>query len=235
MSSLGQTAEPFPSVPWGSRELLQGVVLVGLVGIVGLVLAPILLPRLGSPVAAATLAFTALLSVIMLLTAWRLGPQKYRASLALLGVRQPTTRHALLLPWLVLLAVLVFNALYGLLVSLQGWEVLEPPLLPPGLGLEGAAQLWSLLLVVMLGPLAEEVFFRGFLFAGLLPYLGVPGAVGLSAAVFSLAHAAPGAMLPAFFTGLLLAWLYHRTRTIWSPFLAHAAQNAVALAVISSL
>jgi membrane protease YdiL (CAAX protease family) len=48
--------------------------------------------------------------------------------------------------------------------------------------------------------------------------------------VFSAFHLAPGVLLPVFVTGLLLAWLYHRTGSLWPCMAAHAGQNAIALA-----
>ena len=59
-------------------------------------------------------------------------------------------------------------------------------------------------------------------------------AVVASAAIFSIFHisqGSPGVLVPIFVTGLLLAWLYYRTGSLWASVMAHAGQNAVALAV----
>jgi membrane protease YdiL (CAAX protease family) len=80
-------------------------------------------------------------------------------------------------------------------------------------------------------PLSEEVFFRGFIFAGLSSRWGVTGATLVSAAIFSAFHISPGVLIPIFITGLLLAWLYHQTGSLWASIAAHAGQNAAALVV----
>ena len=77
--------------------------------------------------------------------------------------------------------------------------------------------------------MTEEIFFRGFIFAGLAPKLGVWRAMLVSALVFSLFHLSLGLLVPVFITGFLLAWLYRQTGSIWPSILAHAGQNTLAV------
>ena len=81
-------------------------------------------------------------------------------------------------------------------------------------------------------PVTEEIFFRGFVFAGLTPRLGVPRAIIVSGLVFSAFHLSIGVLLPIFVTGILLAWLYHRTGSLWPGIAAHAGQNALAVSAV---
>jgi membrane protease YdiL (CAAX protease family) len=53
----------------------------------------------------------------------------------------------------------------------------------------------------------------------------------LSAIAFSLAHGVPFLMPKYFVNGLMLAWLCHRTRSLWPPFALHAGWNIFALQV----
>ncbi|MEK7814621.1 MAG: CPBP family intramembrane glutamic endopeptidase, partial [Chloroflexota bacterium] len=48
--------------------------------------------------------------------------------------------------------------------------------------------------------------------------------------IFHLSQGSPGVLVPIFITGLLLAWLYYRTGSLWASIVAHGSQNAVALA-----
>ena len=82
--------------------------------------------------------------------------------------------------------------------------------------------------LVVIGPFAEELFFRGALTAALAPRLGAftPFATG---AIFAAAHLEPRA-----FPALLRArgaarWLYPRTRSILPGVAVHAANNLLAL------
>ncbi|MDF4004562.1 CPBP family intramembrane metalloprotease [Luteibacter sp. PPL552] len=86
---------------------------------------------------------------------------------------------------------------------------------------------------VLVGPLVEEVLFRGALLATLRARLGDSGAIAISAAVFGLVHlpdldwlwyAVPDLAL----VGLFCAWLRVRSRSLWPAFVAHAVNNALA-------
>ena len=67
--------------------------------------------------------------------------------------------------------------------------------------------------LVVIGPFAEELYFRGALTAALAPRAGVftPFATG---ALFAAAHLELRAFAALFILGVLLAWLYARTRSI---------------------
>ena len=169
------------------------------------------------------------IGVILALGAWTLGPLRHRAPTVTLGLRLPTARgfHLLILPCLVLLASLLFTGVYYGVISALGWDTAESPL--EEIDLEGPASYVGLAIVVVLwGPLSEEIFFRGFIFSGLIGRFGVTGAAVAASLLFALFHVDPRVMVPIFVTGMLLAWLYHKTGSIWSPFVTHGMQNAVA-------
>lgn len=83
--------------------------------------------------------------------------------------------------------------------------------------------------VAVAAPLAEEIFFRGFLFAGLVQRMTPWLAVVLSALCFGIAHAEKWSFLPIFVIGIGLAWIYYRTRNLWVNIIAHATVNSVSL------
>ena len=91
------------------------------------------------------------------------------------------------------------------------------------------------LLVVSLGPLVEELLFRGVLLSALLQRWGSVAAVGLSSLVFALAHL-PGldwqvfALPDLFLLALALAWLRLRSGSIWPSVVGHGANNLLAVA-----
>jgi len=79
--------------------------------------------------------------------------------------------------------------------------------------------------LVLTAVVAEEVLFRGVILAGLLErYAVVPAIVG-SALLFGLAHVLPWAIFSAFLGGLLLGWLYYRTRSILLCIVVHGLHN----------
>lgn len=92
------------------------------------------------------------------------------------------------------------------------------------------------LLVITLGPLVEEVLFRGLLLSTLLHRLRRGWAIGLSALLFGLVHlpdlnylwyAVPNLVL----LGAALAWLRLRAASLWPAVLAHGVNNLLAVLV----
>jgi len=87
---------------------------------------------------------------------------------------------------------------------------------------------------VVLAPVAEEIFFRGFFFAGLRTRWSLWPSALLSGAIFGLVHAptGPTAAIPLAGLGVGLAWLYNKTGSIYPSMLAHFLNNALAIAVV---
>jgi membrane protease YdiL (CAAX protease family) len=81
--------------------------------------------------------------------------------------------------------------------------------------------------VIALAPLAEEAFFRGFIFRGLRRWLRPGWAVVSSAAVFGVLHFIPLIMLPIFGLGVLLASIVHSRKSLVPSIFAHATFNAI--------
>ena len=229
-ASMGTEKRIRSYVPWKSSEVVLGIVVMSLVTL-GIVL-PInsVVVDESWSIGLRIVVVSGILGLTMLVISLLLGPVRYRVSLATLGLgRLPSQPSQLfLLPSLVLVVSLVFNILYVSLVTTSGLEELKPPSLPPSLGFHGSAVVVGFLLLVIWGPLTEEVFFRGFVFAGSVHWLGPTGAVFFSAFLFALAHMFVGMIIPALFTGILLAWLYYKTQSLWASFIAHAAQNTLA-------
>ena len=73
--------------------------------------------------------------------------------------------------------------------------------------------------------IAEEIFFRGFLFAALRRRMRAPFAVMLSAAAFALIHPFGEPMLAAFVLGLVVATVYEYSGSLLPPIMAHMGLN----------
>lgn len=83
----------------------------------------------------------------------------------------------------------------------------------------------------ILAPFAEEVVFRGAILRKLLGMMDEKRhwvAIALSALVFGLVHLNVPQGIHAFLIGLLLGWMYYRTRSILPGILFHWVNNSVA-------
>jgi membrane protease YdiL (CAAX protease family) len=85
---------------------------------------------------------------------------------------------------------------------------------------------------VLVGPFAEELFFRG-LGIRVLGFLGGTTAIVVSALVFGLVHGLVVGLPALFFFGLGLAWLRLRSGSIWPTVLAHSAYNGLGIALLA--
>ena len=110
-----------------------------------------------------------------------------------------------------------------------GWGILTPPEIESEIIFNGPFILLTFQALAFVTPLSEEIFFRGFVFRGLVPKIGPWMAIVVSACVFSVFHINFGVMIPIFITGLLFAWLYWRTGSLLASIGAHAGQNALAI------
>jgi hypothetical protein len=98
--------------------------------------------------------------------------------------------------------------------------------LAPG-GFSWPALLGMLATGGLIAPLAEEVFFRGLLHRWLRQRMGFWPAAFLSALLFGVVHVEISVAGAAFLLGLLLAWLYERSGSLWAPIIVHIINNAV--------
>lgn len=92
---------------------------------------------------------------------------------------------------------------------------------------------------VTLGPLMEELFFRGMLYPVLARRIGAPGGVLITAFLFALMHFVQygrswGAVLIIFLVGIVLTTIRAMTKSVASSFLAHVGYNATLMVLAAS-
>ena len=221
------------AAPWNPVDVALGValVLVGGAGLVALGLWLNSLPAVGE--LATVLITSGGLQALLLATALAFTIGKYQASADALGFCKATGRAAWVVPLLGLGASLLLTAAYVGLVTAGDLESLLPPELPAAVrNAEGLSRVAAAFVVIVIGPIAEETFFRGFAFQGLRGRMGVVGAAVVSAALFAGAHGQVGLLIPAFLSGLVLTWVFVRTRCLGPAILAHSLQNFLAFIAV---
>ncbi|MDX1378170.1 MAG: type II CAAX endopeptidase family protein [Anaerolineales bacterium] len=119
--------------------------------------------------------------------------------------------------------ILVHNlVLMALGVDTQGQQIID-------LFAALDSPLWFVLVGVVFAPIIEEIFFRGFLFQGLRSQYGWMRAGLLSSAIFAVGHLDPVALIPTFVLGCLLAYVYHRSNSVWPGIILHFLVNALGM------
>jgi membrane protease YdiL (CAAX protease family) len=88
-----------------------------------------------------------------------------------------------------------------------------------------------LFLIIVVGPIAEELFFRYFLYNALKTYLPILLAIFLQAILFGVIHGFP-LMIYAFFIGIALAVVYEKRKNIIRPIFVHSIFNTGAVIIV---
>ena len=167
-----------------------------------------------------------------------------RASQAERAQSHQAIRRASTWGWIAVVAAGVFLG-----SSAIGWVAKQMGVEPVPTNLLLMQQAWAqyplflIVFAVLLAPAYEELLFRRVLFGRLWaagrPVLGIV----LSSAAFALVHEIPGtspnsfpAMLQLWLIyggmGAAFAWIYRKTGTLWAAVIAHAVNNAIALAAM---
>jgi CAAX protease family protein len=160
-------------------------------------------------------------------TAWFLVADRSRPDLSMFGFRR--FRFWPAIGW-VLLAFFVYLVLAGIYTQL-----VNPPQddLPDQLGADESVLLAVLtgLFVIVIAPPVEEFFFRGFLFQSLRNSWGpMLGAIG-SAVIFSAIHLQFDKFPQLVILGCALAFVFHKTDSLWPAIVLHGLNNTLAFAV----
>lgn len=90
------------------------------------------------------------------------------------------------------------------------------------------------LVVVLVAPFGEEIFFRGFLYKSLRNRFSPWPAALISSVAFALVHVSPILILSIFPVGVLLALVYERRQSLLAAMVAHAGFNLVGFLLIVS-
>lgn len=94
---------------------------------------------------------------------------------------------------------------------------------------------WPMVLMtVIFAPILEELLFRGIIMKGMLNMKVSPAkAIVFSAAIFGLIHGYPWQAVGAFMLGLVLGFVYYKTKSLVLPIMLHAFNNGIASLMIS--
>lgn len=87
----------------------------------------------------------------------------------------------------------------------------------------------GILTIVIIGPVLEELLFRGAITKALLQQYDPPKAIFISALLFGIIHINPAQIIPAFLIGILLAWTYYKTGSLIPGIFMHILNNSLSV------
>jgi membrane protease YdiL (CAAX protease family) len=240
-TAAGQAPAPYEQhrAPWGVRDIIQAL-LVTILAMSGIfILLALLLSALdlrdddgtNARVTLILLGGQLLLDLAAVGVAAGFSIAKYGLPAAAWGLVRPLR----LKPWpIVSTLMLCYGVLwtYGLVTTLLGLDQLEPQgNIEDRLFDNPAVVPFAVAFAIVIAPAAEEMFFRGFLFHGLWPRLGMWGAALLSGLAFGAIHVTGvdklGLVIPFAAIGALFARLVGKTGSLWNAIAAHCIFNSI--------
>lgn len=210
-------------VPWSAVDAWAGV---GLLILLSISLVVIVLRGYTAEIRqSAGLLFLELayLLPVVLILAWRRASWKYlgfgRFSLQTLGIGCG-----------MLSAGYVLILAHNLILKLLGIETQGDQL--AGAFNQIRQPIWLFVTGIIVAPFVEEIFFRGFLFQGFRQKYGWVTALFLSSIIFGAAHLDPVAFIPTTIIGCVLAYVFHKSNSLWPGIIFHAFFNTFSLVAL---
>lgn len=142
------------------------------------------------------------------------------------GFRRPRVGPAVGWSVVAILVYIGITLLYTLILQPESGEPIET-------GDRYVALIGTCVLAIVVAPIAEEVFFRGFLYRILRSKLGLWSAVVVNGALFGAVHLTSGGPLAVAIIaplGMLLCLVYERSGSLYPSIALHALNNAIVTA-----
>lgn len=227
------SGNPGPGATWGPGRVGLGIVALLILSVIEVAIVSIFDPSLDSLAArlvaqgllAATLVGIALVVASDrrggLIPAWTLGLRKPLRSPYALAVGA-------------YIAYIAFALVWSALIHPHQRDITRDL----GVGHGDLGTVIAGFLIVVVAPISEEIFFRGFIFGGFRRSIGFFGAALGSAAIFGIFHftgaSSLGVVPQLAFLGFALCFVYERTGSIYPTIAMHMLNNAFAFAVLVS-
>jgi membrane protease YdiL (CAAX protease family) len=139
------------------------------------------------------------------------------------GFRRPRLGPAVGWSLVAVVAYVVLTLLYTLILQPDSGDPIQT-------GDRYGTLIGSCVIIIVVAPLAEELFFRGFLYRILRGRLGLWPALVIDGSLFGAVHLTSGGPLAVALIaplGFLLCLLYERSGSLWPCIALHALNNAI--------
>lgn len=228
-------ADELSKVPWKPVDGLKAAALLFILFYIIAQTTIIVTSLLDLPTDIVFPALAILTFFLVIFSTWLFTIHKYRVTLEQLGWRglKPpgiwSYLSVLLITPVVYVFLLMLISIYAYLLDyLFQAKVPELPVIQL-FGKSRGGFFLAFMVIVVLAPFTEELFFRGFLYTAFRKRFGVAAGALLSTVFFALFHFQLLLLVPMIIIGGALALLYEYRRSLIAPVLLHALNNLVGL------
>ncbi len=96
---------------------------------------------------------------------------------------------------------------------------------------EGAGVIVVIMIITLVAPILEEIFFRGFVFQTMAGKWPKWLAFVISAAIFASIHLEFQVFMPLFLLGLILNWMFFKSKSLYPGIFFHIVNNSIAISL----
>ena len=225
-----------PPVPWTTRQVLISLAAIAtaFLVVIGSILGLVeIVDVSGWGEHVVLLGATLALQGIMLFSVWHFAIRPAGRRWALLGFRRikPISTTLIAIAGITTCQALVVG--YVQLVDWLGIDYLVPGDPFESWDIDPVSFAIIAFSAVVIAPLVEEIFFRGFMYQAFRKTMPVWPAAILASLVFGIAHIEPSIIIPIAIVGMILLGIYRWTGNLWSSIITHAGYNAIAVTALA--
>lgn len=170
--------------------------------------------------------------LLMVGVVWFFAVYWRRSSFKDLGFRYYSVLKTLWYSFLALLLIIFINFAYVFLIA--GFFKISPPdnKIAGLIENKNVSSVILLIVVSVIGPICEELFFRGFIFQAFRKEWGVFAGLFISSFLFAAAHLELYNFLPLMAIGWVLAYIFHKTKSLFPVIFLHAVYNLLMILIL---
>ena len=132
------------------------------------------------------------------------------------------------------LAFIGLSILIAVISSISGTELpgfqSQSPILPL-FGTDNFSFVIAIIVIVIIAPIIEEMFFRGYILQTLSKNLSTSTSSIITALIFASVHFEFQSFIPIFLLGIILNWLFLKFNSIWPSILFHFLNNIITFTI----
>ena len=171
-------------------------------------------------------------TVLMLGVVWFFAIHRRKSRFRDLGLRYYSIAKTIWYSFLALIAIFLVSFLYVFLMN--SLFSIEAPSSKIEILVRNRSLSSNILLVVvaLIAPFSEEIFFRGFLYSAFKKSWGVNAGLFLSSFLFALVHLEIYSFIPLMIIGWILAYMFEKTKSLIPAIFLHGAYNLILILIL---